>query len=62
MKAKNLPGRKVELAMVSDVLSGAPALRGAILFVGEPGIGKTELLLGARELARSQGGRVLGAS
>jgi DNA-binding CsgD family transcriptional regulator len=62
MKAKNLPGRKVELAMVSDVLSGAPALRGAILFVGEPGIGKTELLLGARELARSQGGRVLGAT
>jgi hypothetical protein len=62
MKVKNLPGRKLELAMVRDALTGARAQRDAILFVGEPGIGKSEILQAATQLARFQGGRVLVAT
>jgi DNA-binding CsgD family transcriptional regulator/tetratricopeptide (TPR) repeat protein len=61
MKATNLTGRRSELAIVNDVLEAAPARGSAILFVGDPGIGKTSLLVASEEVAENCGFKVLRA-
>ena len=49
-------GRPTELAAIEDAIAGAEAGRlTAVTVEGEPGIGKTRLLLAAREVAGAQG-------
>ena len=49
-------GRPTELAAIEDGIAGAEAGRLTALTVeGEPGIGKTRLLLAAREIAMTRG-------
>jgi hypothetical protein len=62
MKVERIAGRKLELAMVSDTLSDAPGQGRAILFVGEPGIGKTRLLREAEDQVDPQASRILCAT
>ena len=52
-------GRERELAALAACVSGGTAPGGAVVVVGEPGIGKTTLWEAAVEMARAQGLRTL---
>ena len=50
-----LVGRDAELAVIRSFLSAATVDGGALLLLGEPGLGKTTLLDAAAELASAAG-------
>ncbi|MGH7541780.1 MAG: ATP-binding protein, partial [Gemmatimonadota bacterium] len=53
---RSVVGRPTELAAIEDGLEAAASGRlGAVTVEGEPGIGKTRLLLAAREIAADRG-------
>jgi DNA-binding CsgD family transcriptional regulator len=62
MSAEHLPfvGRQHELAVFRENLEAASRSRGGVVFVaGEPGIGKTRLVLEVGRLARAEGWEIL---
>jgi predicted ATPase len=54
-----LVGRDRELATLGSFLGEAVGDGATLLLTGEPGVGKTALLVAAAEMATSDGGRVL---
>jgi hypothetical protein len=59
---RELVGRDQDLAVIRAFVDELPAQGGALLFSGEPGIGKSALLDGAEELAAAAGVRALRAA
>lgn len=57
--AEALVGRERELKIIASFLERAAADGGALLLLGEPGVGKTVLLDAAAEMASGAGARVL---
>src|SRR5208282_6178580 len=57
--AAALVGRSRELGLIDSFLDLAAAGGGALLFTGDPGVGKTMLLDAAAAAAEAAGGRVL---
>lgn len=56
---RDLIGRELESERIATVVDGLPARGGALVLRGEPGIGKSALLRGARERTEAAGGRSL---
>ena len=59
MPAARLVGRATELAVLDDLVRGSTSIGGALLLVGEPGVGKSALLDAAVESASAHGTRVI---
>jgi len=57
-----LVGRGRELALVREFLDRAGADGGALVVLGEPGVGKTALLAAAEQIVAGTGGRILTAA
>jgi len=57
--SSGLIGRDVELDVIATMLSGVTTTGEALLFVGEPGVGKTALLNVAAEQAAEAGYQVV---
>jgi DNA-binding CsgD family transcriptional regulator len=60
--AREIVGRSEALASIGSFVAGVPAGGGALVVVGEPGLGKTTLLDHATTAAASAGHRVLRAT
>lgn len=59
MQAARLVGRGTELAVLDDFVRGSTSTGGALLLVGEPGVGKSALLDAAVGTASAHGTRVI---
>jgi DNA-binding CsgD family transcriptional regulator len=60
--AESLFGRRLELALIQSFLDGATVSGGALLLLGEPGVGKTALLNAAAEAAMAAETQVVRAA
>ena len=61
-QARPLVGRAPELDRIGAFLANARTDGGALIVTGEPGVGKTELLVAASEAASAEGTRVIRAA